>query len=246
VARFVIFDLFHTLVSGAAQDWERAVAEGAAIVGVEPAALLAAYHDTFRQRQVQWDAEQAVRILAERAGGSPSPAQVAQAAAVRRELARRVLSAVQPSTLDVLDALRAAGYRLGLVSNATADTAEAWPGSALAARFDVAVFSFEAGVAKPDPRIYLAATTALGARPAECYYVGDGADSELVGAAALGMTVIRTTQYSDSDPSWPGTTITSLADLATLLPGEPDAGDPSTSVDGKRHREVKGSGAGSG
>ena len=242
----MIFDLFHTMVSGAAQDWERAVAEGAAIVGVEPAALLAAYHDTFRRRQVEWDAEQAVRILAERAGGSPSGAQVAQAAAVRRDLTRRVLSSVQPSTLEVLDTLRGTGYRLGLVSNATADTAEAWPGSALAARFDIAVFSYEAGVAKPDPRIYFAATTALGARPAECYYVGDGADSELDGAAALGMTAIRTTQHSDSDPSWPGTTIASLTDLVALLPGDPDAGAPSTSLDGQKHREVKGSGASSG
>lgn len=217
----MIFDLFHTLVQGAAQDWERAVTEAAVILDVERAALLAAYEDTFRQRQVQWDCEQAVRILAGRAGGSPSRAQAAQAAAVRRNLSRRVLSAVRPSTLDVLDSLRGAGYRLGLVSNATADTAESWPGSALAERFDVAVFSCEAKVAKPDPRIYLAATTALGARPADCHYVGDGADSELAAAAALGMIVVRTTQYSDSDPSWPGTTITSLAELPSLLSGDP-------------------------
>jgi putative hydrolase of the HAD superfamily len=220
MARFVIFDLFHTLVHGAARDWERSVAEAAAIVGVEPAALLAEYHETFRQRQVEWDSEQAVRILAERAGGSPSQAQVAQAAAVRRALSRRVLSTVQPSTLDVLDSVRRAGYPLGLVSNATADTSESWPGTALAARFDVAVFSCEVGVAKPDPKIYLAATTALAAQPAECYYVGDGADSELAGAAALGMTVIRTTEHNDSDPAWIGTTITSLTVLPTLL-GEP-------------------------
>lgn len=219
----MIFDLFRTLVNGAGQAWERSVVEAAAILGVEPAALLAAYRDTFRQRQVEWDSEQAVRILAERAGGSPSPAQVAQAAAVRRALARRVLSGVQPSTLDVLDTLRGTGYRLGLVSNATADTSESWPGSALSARFDVAVFSCEAGAAKPDPRIYLAATTALGTQPGACYYVGDGADSELAGAAALGMTAVRTTQHSNSDPSWPGATIGSLTDLATLLPDEPEA-----------------------
>jgi len=223
VDRFVIFDLFRTLVHGAARDWERAVDEVAAIVGVEPTALLAAYHDTFRQRQVQWDCEQAVHILAERAGGSPSSAEVARAAAVRRAVARRVLAAVHSSTLDVLDTLRGAGYRLGLVSNASAETSESWPGSDLAARFDVAVFSCEAGVAKPDPRIYLTATTALGAQPANCYYVGDGADSELTGAAALGMSVIRTTQHSDSDPSWPGTTITSITDLVALLRAIPTA-----------------------
>ena len=217
----MIFDLFHTLVNGAAQDWERAVAEVAMIVGVEPAALLAAYHETFRQRQVEWDSEEAVRILAGRAGGSPSQAQVAQAAALRRALSRRVLCGVQSSTLDVLDALRGAGYRLGLVSNATSDTSESWPGTDLAARFEFAAFSCEVGVAKPEPAIYLAATTALGAEPADCYYVGDGADSELAGAAALGMTPIRTTQHNDSDPSWAGTTITSVAELPALLIHEP-------------------------
>ncbi len=219
----MIFDLFHTLVQGAAQGWERAAAEVAAIVDVEPGVLLAAYSDTFGQRQVEWDAEETVRILAERAGGCPSRAQVAQAAAVRRAFARTVLSSVPASTVRVLDTVRGAGYRLGLVSNATADTAEAWPGSGLAARFDVAVFSCEIGAAKPDPRIYLAATRALGARPAECCYVGDGADSELAGAAALGMTVVRTTQLSDSDPSWPGLTITSLADLTGLLSADADS-----------------------
>lgn len=223
MARFVIFDLFRTLVQGTAQDWERASAEAAAILGVEPGALLSAYNDTFWQRQVEWDSEQAVRILAEWVGGSPSPTQVARAAAVRQAMARRVLSDVHSSTLGVLDMLRGTGYRLGLVSNATADTAESWPGSALAERFDVSVFSCEARVAKPDPRIYLAATMALGAQPPQCYYVGDGADNELAGAAALGMTAVRTTQHSDTDPSWPGATITSLSDLATLLPDEPGA-----------------------
>lgn len=213
----MIFDLFHTLVHGTAGDWERTVAEAAEIVGVDPAALLAAYHDTFRLRQTEWDTEDAIRILARRAGGSPSPAQVTQAAAMRRAHGRLVFASVHPSTLDVLDTLRGTGYRLALVSNATGDTAEAWPGSALADRFDVAVFSCQAGIAKPDPGIYLAATTALGAQPEDCYYVGDGADSELAGAAALGMTVIRTTQHNDSDPTWPGLSITTITELPTLL-----------------------------
>ncbi len=217
--RFVIFDLFNTLIQGAGHGWEPAVAEVAAILGVEPAALLAAYRETFRQRQVEWDSDQTVRILAERAGGSPSQAQVERAAAARRAFARSLLSSVRPSTVRVLDAVRGAGYRVGLVSNATSDTAESWPGTSLAARFEVAVFSCEVGAAKPDPRIYLAATTALGARPAECYYIGDGADSELAAATALGMTAVRTTEHSDSDPAWPGLTITTLAGLAKLLPG---------------------------
>jgi putative hydrolase of the HAD superfamily len=217
VIRFVIFDLFHTLVHSRYQDWERAGAEVAAIIGVEPAALLAAYGETWHQRQVEWDTEQTVRSLAGRLGGSPSEAQVTRGAAVRRAVARRILTTVSESVIDVLDAIRASGYPIGLVSNATADTSEAWPGTSLAARFDAVMFSCEVGAAKPDPRIYLAATAALGAEPAECLYVGDGADGELAAATALGMTACRTIQHTDSDPSWAGRTISSLAEVPGLL-----------------------------
>lgn len=215
--RYVIFDLFHTLVHSTSQIWEQAVTDVAAIIEVTPAELLGAYRATFWQRQVEWTLEEAIRIMAGRLGRTPSPEQVRRAAAVRRELAGRVLSSASDSTLEVLDGLRAAGYRLGLTSNASAETAEAWPGTGLASRFDAAMFSCELGVAKPDQRIYLAAMTALGAQPADCFYVGDGADGELAAAAALGLTVFRTTQHVDNDPTWPGPTIAALTELPDLL-----------------------------
>ncbi|MFI7606017.1 HAD family hydrolase [Micromonospora sp. NPDC049366] len=90
-------------------------------------------------------------------------------------------------------------------------------GSRLARRFDVAVFSSEVRLAKPDPAIFHAAAGRLGVAPAECVYVGDGADGEPAGAAAVGMTVLRTTEHNDTDPSWGGPTIASLADLPALL-----------------------------
>jgi putative hydrolase of the HAD superfamily len=132
-------------------------------------------------------------------------------------LADRVLAAASPATVGVLDSLRAAGWRLGLISNATAETAEAWPGCPLAGRFDVAVFSCNVAMAKPDPRIYLAAVEGLGARAADCVYVGDGADGELAGAAALGMLAIRTIEHNDTDPSWPDPPIASITDLPQVL-----------------------------
>jgi putative hydrolase of the HAD superfamily len=223
VHRFVIFDLFHTLVPGADDERDRVVAQMGDIVGVEPAALVRIYHATWRRRLTEWGAEQTVRILAQRLGGCPSPAQVAQAAALRRELADRVLAAASPATVAVLDSLRDAGWRLALVSNATAETAEAWPSCPLAGRFDVAVFSCDLAVAKPDPRIYLAAVEGLGTRPADCVYVGDGADDELAGAAALGMLAIRTTEHNDTDPSWPGPPIASISDLPRALQTALDA-----------------------
>lgn len=213
----LIFDLFHTLVHGADDERDRVVGEMALVVGVAPAALIAAYHATWRDRLVRWDVEETVRILAGRVGGTPTDEQVTRAGGHRRALARRVLGTVSTATLDVLDALRGDGHPLALVSNATSETAEAWPDSPLARRFDVAVFSCEVGLAKPDPAIYRTAVERLGVAPAECVFVGDGADGELAGAAAVGMTVLRTTEHNDTDPGWGGRAIASLGDLPGLL-----------------------------
>ncbi|WP_346534508.1 HAD-IA family hydrolase [Micromonospora sp. DPT] len=223
MSRPVIFDLFHTLVQGADDERDRVVGEMALEVGVAPAALVGAYHATWRDRLVRWDVEETVRILAGRLGGAPTEEQVARAGERRRALARRVLDSVSAATLEVLDALRDDGHPLALLSNATSETAEAWPESRLARRFDVAVFSCDVGLAKPDPAIYRAAAKRLGVAPAECVFVGDGADGELAGAAAVGMTVFRTTEHNDTDPSWGGTMFPALSDLPALL-REPSRG----------------------
>ncbi|MCW3814509.1 HAD-IA family hydrolase [Micromonospora sp. DR5-3] len=217
MARPVIFDLFHTLVAGADSERDRVVGEMARMVGVAPDALVAAYHATWRDRMTRWDVAETVRILAGRLGGTPTEDQVARAAAHRRELAAWVLGRVAPETLAVLDALRADGHPVGLISNATAEAAEAWPSSPLAHRVDVAVFSCEVGVAKPDPAIYRAAAERLGADPTDCVFVGDGADGELAGAAAVGMTVLRTTEHNDTDPAWDGHALAALGELPALL-----------------------------
>ncbi|MEE3918843.1 hypothetical protein V2I01_11645 [Micromonospora sp. BRA006-A] len=119
--RPVVFDLFHTLVHGADDERDRVVGEMALMVGVDPAALVDAYHATWRDRLVRWNAAETVRILAGRLGGSPTDEQVARAAAARLALAHRVLGRVSPATLDVLDALRERGHRLALISNATSE-----------------------------------------------------------------------------------------------------------------------------
>ncbi|UQU68186.1 HAD-IA family hydrolase [Couchioplanes caeruleus] len=215
--RPVIFDLYHTLIHGADDDRDRVVAEMASMVGVAPDALVAAYHRTWRERIVRWSVEDTIRILTARLGVHPTDEQVARAAEHRRVLVRRILGTVPAATLRTLDSLRAAGHPLALISNATSDTAEAWPHSPLAARFDVVVFSCEVGLAKPDPAVYRAATDRLGADPAHCLFVGDGADGELAGAAAAGLPTLRITELNDTDPLWPGPALAAIGDLPALL-----------------------------
>lgn len=138
----------------------------------------------------------------------------------RIDLARHAL-VVDRETLEALDELRRRRYRLGLVSNCTEDVPIVWPETGLASLFDVAVFSATAGFMKPDPRIYELACANLGVEPAECLFVGDGANDELRGAQGVGMTpVLIHTEGKEpiweSVRDWTGLEITTIPQVLAL------------------------------
>jgi HAD superfamily hydrolase (TIGR01509 family) len=70
-------------------------------------------------------------------------------------------------TRHALDRLRAAGLRLGVVSNADGRVEEALVAAGLRDCFEVVLDSALVGVEKPDPAIFRAALDALGVAPAE-------------------------------------------------------------------------------
>jgi putative hydrolase of the HAD superfamily len=213
----VIFDLYNTLIDGADTERDRALRDMARLLGVGQADLLRVYRESWPERLVGWGVEETVRIMAGRLGIDPTPEQVAAATELRRSLPERLFELVSDTTLTELDALRADGHPLALLSNATAESAEAWPAGPLAGRIEVAIFSSAVGVAKPDPAIYRLAAERLGVEPGDCVFVGDGADGELAGAAEVGMTVFRTVEFRDTLPSWSGPVIESLAELPAVL-----------------------------
>ncbi len=102
---------------------------------------------------------------------------------------------IDPDILRMLDDLRRRRIRLGIISNCCAEDVAAWPDSPLASRVDCTVFSFEAGLAKPDPEIYREAMRRLQADASSACYIGDGADEELSGAAQAGLRPFRATWY---------------------------------------------------
>src|SRR5262249_59891291 len=97
---------------------------------------------------------------------------------------------VEGPMLAALDQLSAAGVRPALVSDAGADDVVSWVRSPLRKRLDAVVFSYELGVRKPDARIYRRALDAIGARPDEAIFVGDGGSDEHRGARAVGMQTV--------------------------------------------------------
>ena len=91
----------------------------------------------------------------------------------------------------MLDHLRSRNVRLGIVSNCFAEDVAAWSQCSLASYFDCTVFSFEVGVAKPDPEIYMEATRRLGVAASDTWFIGDGAQEELSGAEQAGLRAFR-------------------------------------------------------
>ena len=94
---------------------------------------------------------------------------------------------VPPAAINALAALRDQGYQIALISNASTAEVRAWSESPLRSLFDVAVFSCDVGMKKPDPAIYHYTAQQLGLHAQQCVFVGDGGSDEHHGAHASGM-----------------------------------------------------------
>ena len=118
-------------------------------------------------------------------GAEPGRNRIRAAARIRYEYVRGALSP-RPGAVETISTLKESGYRVGLISNCTEEVSRLWRSTPFAPLVDTAVLSFDAGLAKPDPRIYELAVRGLGVRADRCLYVGDGSDGELSGAAKAG------------------------------------------------------------
>ena len=81
--------------------------------------------------------------------------------------------------------------RIALVSNAAANGGDLVARLGLTNYFDALIFSYAAGVMKPERRIYDTALTAVRADAASSWFIGDGASRELEGAREAGLRPLR-------------------------------------------------------
>jgi putative hydrolase of the HAD superfamily len=95
-----------------------------------------------------------------------------------------------PGAAPLMENLKRADYRLGVVSNFDYRLYRILDGLNLSRFFDSVTISSEAGWAKPDPRIFKAALAAHGFAPAEAMHVGDSPDLDIVGADAANIAVV--------------------------------------------------------
>jgi len=158
-----------------------------------------------------------------------TPEEIAETA---NELCRRFTAPVfargrcYEDTLPTLQALRAAGYGLAVVSN----TPWGSPGAlwreelgrlGLDLWLDAAVFCTDVGWRKPAPAIFQLALAQLQVEPRDCLFVGDDPRWDQAGPEALGMeTCLIERQRPGQGPGQgaDGTCIRDLHELMALLP----------------------------
>jgi putative hydrolase of the HAD superfamily len=186
----VVLDLFGTLVAAPTLE-ERAHAASrlATVVGCTIATVERYFRDTWHVRHdgtLPTLTDLATHVV--RALHGPNTA----IGLITREL--RALGKARlvpaPSVVYALKSLRSKRLRLGILSDASAEIAAAWPRSPLAALVDAAVFSCHAGTVKPDQRLYDHICDELHVPAHRTLYVGDGGGDELHGALAAGMGAV--------------------------------------------------------
>lgn len=232
--RAVFFDAGHTLLY-AYPDLGSVYAETTAALGVRlpPAAFVEAFQPAFKEY---------VREVA-----SQGPASDAQDYAMWREITRRIyrrLEGLAPIPFEgwfealyrrfgeadawrlyddveeTLRDLRKAGLRLGVVSNWDTRLRGIATGLGLDRLVDFVVISAEAGVRKPDPRIFESALEKAGVRPEEALHVGDLPDEDVEGARRAGMRPVlieRGKRMLSAEPVPGVEVVRSLRELSGLL-----------------------------
>jgi len=107
----------------------------------------------------------------------------------------------------VFDELRSAGLRIGYVSN-TLTAPELMRRRleefGLLEHAEVAVFSVEQRIRKPNPEIYRAALRALAVEPGGTLFVGDRVREDVRGPQSVGIRGVLTHEFRQEDPAGAG------------------------------------------
>ena len=114
--------------------------------------------------------------------------------------------ALGASTHALLEALRARGLKLAVVSNTASPEWLLRPvleRQGIPERVDAIVLSSEVGKRKPHPAIFQRALSELGVAPHEALFVGDRIDADVFGASRVGMKTVQALWFRADDGAAP-------------------------------------------
>ena len=143
--------------------------------------------------------------------------------AIEVAFSRRSSWYVFDDVVPALDALRRAGFRLGVISNWGWAAPELLHDLELAAHFEGLTISARVGFQKPRPEIFRHALEQLDLRPHEALHVGDSYAADVLGARAVGVRAVlidrdervRVHRAPEQDPGVP--IVRDLLQLLDLL-----------------------------
>ena len=197
----IILDLDDTVIdfTGMAEEcWRVICVEFGATLGVDGEHL----HATLMAERVTFWADpelnrigrnnlgEASRMVLKRAFdalGIADDARVASMADLYRER-REGLICLFPESIETIEALRARGHRLAMITNGSTESQRGkLVRFDLAKHFDYILVEGEFGHGKPDERVYLHALAQLDVKPADAMMVGDDLERDVAGPQQVGM-----------------------------------------------------------
>ena len=214
--RAVIFDLWQTLVPFPVDSANEMYGRLAEAWGADPEPFYELWNARRRERETG-PMEPHLRSIAEELG---LRGDLNAVITIRRDWTREAL-VPRPDAVPTLEELRRRGHKLGMISACSQDVPDVWEGTPFGTLFDSAIFSCSVGVSKPDRRIYELAAQELEAEPADCLFVGDGANDELPGAEQAGMTAVQLRAPGEAltpeGERWTGRYVERLSDVLELV-----------------------------
>lgn len=135
-----------------------------------------------------------------------------------------------PGMRQTLTALRNQGLRLGIVTNGqTRIQLRSILALGLDRLVDTYLISETEALRKPDADIFLLAAERLGVRPADCAFVGDTPQADMIGARSVDMRTIwfpNGMRWPDTYDWRPDAEISHLSELIALCAQPPQASAP--------------------
>lgn len=186
--RAVVFDLFETLISEFGIG-HPTTADAASVLDCAPAILIEGWDASRKDRfSGRIRSLQDVYVQIGNSNGIAFPQKSIEELVTKREEAFTAhFQRIDEPILQMLEGLKVAGVKIGLLSNTDGSEVRSWSMSPLARYIDVATFSHECGSVKPDLASYENVIRELEVAAEDCIYIGDGNSDELVGAEAAGM-----------------------------------------------------------
>ena len=175
---------------------------------------------------LEFTTESVLRRLLADLGYADVPAAVLQAALARMYAVSQAHWQPEQDALPTLQRLAGAGYRIGLISNASdaADVHALIEKAQLRPWLQSIVVSAEVGMRKPSPRIFEIALNALDVLPEQAVMVGDTLSADVAGAHAAGLCAVWIARRVNTPENralaeqlQPDATLQTLGELPPLL-----------------------------